>query len=122
MSARPTSRRAMWKPAGNDGVPDAEITIRALSLTEIGVLGDDLVSGWTQEQRDAAYDWAMRVHFRASDNSHVRVPPRPEFLTSVTYDRRNHQPRARRADPHDNRGRARQGEGGAGADISRHDR
>lgn len=76
---KPTSVRARWKPAGNNGVPDTAITVCALSLTEVRISDDD-VAGWSQTQRDIAYDWAMRVHFKASDNSHVRVPPKPEFL------------------------------------------
>lgn len=34
---------------------------------------------WNMMQWSVAYDWAMRVHLRASDNI-IRVPNRPKFL------------------------------------------
>lgn len=40
----------------------------------------DTIEGWSSEQRQLAYDWAMAVHYQASDNDDVVVPPMPEFL------------------------------------------
>jgi hypothetical protein len=74
-----TSKRAQWKPSGNNGIPDTEITLCAIMLAGENIT-EDQIKNWSQEQRDEAYDWAMRIHFKASDNSYVRVPSRPEFL------------------------------------------
>jgi hypothetical protein len=38
------------------------------------------VEQWTQDERDAAYDYAVRAHFKASDNEDVYVPERPACL------------------------------------------
>jgi hypothetical protein len=35
---------------------------------------------WNQARMDIAYDLAIRVHLRASDNTRVKVPPMPYFL------------------------------------------
>lgn len=35
---------------------------------------------WTPLQIAMAVEWATMLHFRASDNAFVRVPPKPEFL------------------------------------------
>ena len=39
-----------------------------------------LIASWTPKQREAAEKWAAAVHFKASDNDDVRVPPTPKFL------------------------------------------
>lgn len=39
-----------------------------------------LVEGWSEEQRKAAGNWALRVHLKASDNNTVRVPEKPSFV------------------------------------------
>jgi hypothetical protein len=51
----------------------------ALSLVGI-VVSADTAKDWTQAQRDRAYDYAIRLHLRASDNNRVRLAPKPEFL------------------------------------------
>lgn len=35
---------------------------------------------WTESQLAIAYDYAIRIHLRASDNRGVRLHPRPRFL------------------------------------------
>jgi hypothetical protein len=35
---------------------------------------------WSEKRLNEAYDWAMRMHLKASDNARVRVPPMPHFL------------------------------------------
>ncbi|MGH6950840.1 MAG: hypothetical protein ACREH4_08205 [Vitreimonas sp.] len=40
----------------------------------------DEVEAWTLEQRKVAAEWAISVHYSASDNDDVIVPPRPEFV------------------------------------------
>ena len=68
------------KPRGNNGVADMEICLSALLLVGDTDVDEAIVTSWTQAQRDQAYDWAMRVHFRASDNDDVFVPERPDFV------------------------------------------
>lgn len=69
------------KPRGNNGIVSAEIAFDALLLVGDTDIDEDTISNWTQEQRDIAYDWAMRIHLHASDNDDVPVPPRPEFIS-----------------------------------------
>lgn len=38
------------------------------------------IMGWTQEERDAVFLWAMSVHDAAGDNDDVVVPPKPAVL------------------------------------------
>lgn len=70
----------LFKPRGNRGVVDNDICYNALLL--VGDTDPNLsqISQWSQDQRDRAYDWAMRVHLQASDNDDVFVPPRPDFV------------------------------------------
>lgn len=53
-------------------------TYLLLLLTSADVT-EELVEGWTQEQRELAAEWAAACHVDASDGD-VDVPPRPEFL------------------------------------------
>lgn len=39
----------------------------------------DVIASWTPEQRLLADDWAINVHYSASDNNN-RVPAKPAFL------------------------------------------
>lgn len=56
----------------------AEVVSDMLSL--VGVAIDEMfVRPWTELERLLAYDWAIRVHLRASDNI-VRIRPRPSFI------------------------------------------
>lgn len=70
----------LFKPTGNHGLVDAEICFNSLLLVCDTDVTEDLVATWTQEQMDRAYDWAMRLHLHASDNSGVFVPERPDFI------------------------------------------
>jgi hypothetical protein len=75
----PTTNEPL-KPRGNNGVVSAEICEAALLL-----LGDTDVTAaeaaaWTQEERDRAYDWAVRTSLKASDNEDVLVPERPDCV------------------------------------------
>ena len=62
----------------NSGMATAEIVADACAL--VGIDLDESVSDWTQPQRDRVYDYAMRLHLRASDNPNVRLAPKPRFL------------------------------------------
>lgn len=44
------------------------------------------VLGWTDEQRRQAAEWVLSVHYDASDNPNVIVPPRPDFLPAGRVD------------------------------------
>jgi hypothetical protein len=70
----------LLRPRGNGGVVSADICLNALLLTGAGEAIESEIAEWTQAQRDAAYDWAMRVHLSASDNEGVIVPKRPEHV------------------------------------------
>jgi hypothetical protein len=43
-------------------------------------LTEEIVAGWTPEQRRAAWMYAAAAHANASDNPDVKIPPRPPFL------------------------------------------
>lgn len=70
----------LFKPIGNDGVVNAEICFNALLLVGDADVTEELVTTWTQDQMDYAYNWAMRLHLYASDNPGVFVPERPDFI------------------------------------------
>jgi hypothetical protein len=49
------------------------------------------IDAWTQEERHAVGDWALRTHLRASDNLN-RVPSKPECVRrdAVSLDQREY--------------------------------
>jgi hypothetical protein len=60
--------------------PPADEVITALCLVSgTDHITDDQVREWTVDQCADAFAWAMAVHFFASDNPDVVVPPRPSF-------------------------------------------
>ncbi len=63
-------------------VPPATVEETETALLLVGDVDTDNidVEAWTDEQRSLAYDWAMAVHFHASDNEDVVVPPQPDFI------------------------------------------
>ena len=38
---------------------------------------------WTDQQCREAEEWAWALHFRASDNPHVKVPPMPAHVKAL---------------------------------------
>ena len=60
------------------GEVSASAVVTILSLVSVRA-EPDTVKGWTQHERVLAYDWAYRIHLRASDNP-VRLRPRPTFI------------------------------------------
>jgi hypothetical protein len=70
----------LLSPRGNNGVVSAEICFDALLLVGDADIDESTIAAWTQEQRNVAYDWAMRTHLRASDNDDVFLPERPDFI------------------------------------------
>lgn len=74
------TKPGLLKPRGNNGVVNAEICHNSLLLMGDVAATPGTVAAWTQEQRDVAYDWAIRCHLSASDNDDVLVPARPAFI------------------------------------------
>lgn len=70
----------LLKPRGNAGVVSPDICFDALLLVGDTAVTELQTEAWTQEQRDKAYDWAMRMHLVASDNDDVYLPERPWFI------------------------------------------
>lgn len=60
------------------GTATTEIVADACAL--VGIDLDESATEWTQAQRDRVYDYAIRLHLRASDNHTVRRAPKPRFL------------------------------------------
>jgi hypothetical protein len=61
-------------------VPTVDETFVGLQLVSgTDHITEDQVRGWSIDQRADAFDWAMAVHFHASDNDDVVVPLRPDF-------------------------------------------
>lgn len=62
--------------------PDGELTDK-LVLDILGLVGEHLAGGqvavWTELERMVAVDWALRVHYSASDNP-TQQRPRPAGL------------------------------------------
>jgi hypothetical protein len=48
-------------------------------------LTDEVIAAWTEEERTAAVEWALAVHFHASDNDGVEVPERPAFTIAAPH-------------------------------------
>jgi hypothetical protein len=57
---------------------DTSTIVDILSLVSVTATPEQ-VDSWTEEQREAATDWAASTHLSASDND-VEVPPKPAFL------------------------------------------
>ena len=73
-----------WKEGNppEEEVPPATVEQTETALLLVGDVDTDNidVEAWTDKQRSLAYDWAIAVHFYASDNEDVVVPPRPDFI------------------------------------------
>lgn len=57
----------------------AEMTRDVLALVGAQVAAET-ADGWTYHELLMAYDWAMREHLRASDNTTVRRRDKPSFV------------------------------------------
>lgn len=75
---------AVVNPDAPAGPPTAQETETALLLVSDTKADAALIATWTDEQREQAFSWAMAVHFSASDNPDVSIPPRPEFVPHAT--------------------------------------
>lgn len=63
---------------------DPTRVFNALLLTDADI-DEATVAGWSDAERRAAAEWALSVHFSASDNDEVIVPPRPAFIPERTW-------------------------------------
>jgi len=72
------TRPEFLAPPGGSLVADTRM---ALALIGVEIPEDD-VRGWTKYELMLAYDWAMREHLSASDNT-VRRRPKPSFVTAA---------------------------------------
>jgi hypothetical protein len=65
--------------------PQEELTPASLCLV-LGLAGAEVpeavIAPWTENERRLAYDWAVREHWRASDNNSVRARPCPWLVTA----------------------------------------
>ena len=64
-------------PINFPSISETGIALLLVSDTDADVT---VISKWTNPERKLAYDWAMAVHFYASDNDDVVIPPRPNFI------------------------------------------
>jgi hypothetical protein len=71
------TRRSFYLPA-------AELDDQTV-MDILGLVGEspspEQVARWTPLEREVAVDYALRAHYRASDNP-TRLRPRPSFLGS----------------------------------------
>ncbi len=78
-----TKPKPFFKTSVNAAMKDP-ISIDALQTALLLVSVDVsrmVLCRWTVRQRALAEDWAIRLHFNASDNHYVRVPQKPPFVT-----------------------------------------
>lgn len=68
-------RVTLFEPNGTLSV---ELVCDALSIVGASFSGDG--HKLTRLELLLAYDWAIRVHLRAGDNTTVRLRPRPSFV------------------------------------------
>lgn len=73
----------LLKPRGNNGIVSSDICYDALLIVGGVQITEQCVRGWTQDQLDRAYNWAIRCHLKASDNEDVFVLPMPEYIESL---------------------------------------
>lgn len=71
-------RITFWAP--ERGVDDPVIIQSVLSLVMEHPPNIATIETWTKIERLLAYDWAMRHHYKASDNSWIRLRPKPSFV------------------------------------------
>ena len=75
---------------------DPDTVFNALLLTDAGMKAGQLEQGpsdflrieeavaeWTDDERAAAYEWAIREHFVASDNDNVKRVPKPPHVAAL---------------------------------------
>lgn len=79
----PTINSESVMPASTDPLPwirDDQATYLSLCLVGGHHVPESAVRGWTDQQCMEAERWAHAVHFHASDNEDVEVPPMPPHV------------------------------------------
>jgi hypothetical protein len=71
------TRLTLLEPAGE---LTGELLRDVLGLVGVTIPAER-ADGLTPNERLLAYDWALREHLRASDNTSVRARPKPSFLS-----------------------------------------
>lgn len=66
---------------------DDSIQCALLLVGRLNEVPLDVIATWTLEQCIEAHEWALAVHYKASDNDNVVVPPRPAFLDAYVVPR-----------------------------------
>lgn len=78
---------------GKPYITDVDKVVNALLLTDAGMKSpttdadfvelEKTVTGWTDDQRAAAFEWAACSHLAAGDNDDVEVPPTPPHVEAI---------------------------------------
>ncbi len=69
-------RTTFYQPEG-ELTPSLVLDVLELVCTDAPRIGE--IVKWTSLERLVAYDWAIREHMVAGDNTHIRRRPRPSF-------------------------------------------
>lgn len=72
-------RTTFYQPEG-ELTPSLVLDVLELVCTDAPRIGE--IVKWTALERLVAYDWAIREHLVAGDNTHVRRRPRPSFTVA----------------------------------------
>jgi dUTP pyrophosphatase len=82
-----TGTGALPQQAGDHARDDDTIQCALLLVGSLNEVPLDVIATWTLEQCVEAHEWALAVHYNASDNDNVAVPPRPAFLDEYVVQR-----------------------------------
>jgi hypothetical protein len=62
---------------------DNEALVDVFAIAGDRELTLETAQAWTDQQCQEAEEWAWALHFRASDNPHVKVPPMPAHVQAL---------------------------------------
>lgn len=62
---------------------DDEALVDVFAIAGDRELTAEAARSWTDQQCQEAEEWAWALHFRASDNPHVKVPPMPPHVRDL---------------------------------------
>lgn len=65
------------------GFFDVDTVETMLLLAGVEHISRHTICTWSKQELHEAGDWAIRIHLRASDNIHTRVPPRPKHVYGI---------------------------------------
>ncbi len=75
-------RNPLSGTAYDPGWPSVAALESLLLLVDV-IVPSRVICDWTPEEVMGAADWALRVHLKASDNYHVRLPIKPKWITEA---------------------------------------